>query len=192
MRTQPCKRVRPIAPIALAALLGFLPSGLAHASETITATAHVKTAGGVEASAPVRIEIDRFSTDGERDALVAALQRRGTEGVRSVLATRDPIGSVHVGSVATPIKFASVRTTAGGRLITAVTGSPIAFMGAGVPGAKPTAGFDLGLVIVEVAASGSGRGELVPAAKIRADEQGAIATDDYSGEVVQLSNVAGK
>jgi len=73
-----------------------------------------------------------------------------------------------------------------------VTGSPIAFIGAAAPGAKPRAGFDLGLVILEVMASGPGRGELVPATKVRLDDKGAIVTEGYSDDVVQLSNVMGK
>jgi hypothetical protein len=116
----------------------------------------------------------------------------GTEGVKRLLVTRPPIGTVKVGNQQTPIKYIYARTTGGGRLITAVTGSPIAFIGAAAPGAPPRAGFDLGLVILEVMASGPGHGELVPAAKVRLNEQGGIVTDDYSGEVVRLTNVMGK
>jgi hypothetical protein len=46
--------------------------------------------------------------------------------------------------------------------------------------------------MVELLASGPGHGELMPATKVRMNEQGAIVTEDYSGEVVQLSNAVGK
>jgi hypothetical protein len=164
----------------------------AQTGQTITATAMMKMGSGVDASAPVRIEINRLSTEHERDEVLAALRQGGTAGVSDLLRTRDPLGSVQVGTVKTPIKFAFARTTADGQLITAVTGSPIMFIGAGLPGAPPNTGYDLGMVMVEVSSSGPGRGEIVPAAKVRLDEQGAIVTDEYSREVVRLSNVIGK
>jgi hypothetical protein len=177
--------------IAIAAVLSLtLPAG-ADAAETITATAKLKTAGGLEASAPVSVVVERFSSDAERDELVAALKQGGTRA-RDLLFARNPIGSVVVGKTNTAIKYANVRTTGDGRLITVITATPIAFIGAGLPGAQPKTGFDLGLVMLKVATSGAGHGELVPATKVKFNELGAIVTDDYSEEVVTLSNVIAK
>jgi hypothetical protein len=64
------------------------------------------------------------------------------------------------------------------------------FLGGGVPDAKPKSGFDLGLVLLDT--TGKGSGELVPATKIRVNADGAIVTEDYSGEVISLSNVRRK
>ena len=62
-----------------------------------------------------------------------------------------------------------------------------------MPGAKPKSGYDLGLVILDVPASGPGHGELVPAAKVRLDDQGAVVTEDYGGtDIVKLTNVLKK
>jgi len=63
---------------------------------------------------------------------------------------------------------------------------------AGLPGAAPKAGFDLGVVMLEVATTGPGHGTLVPATKVRMDEGGAIVTEDYGADVVRLTNVVGK
>jgi hypothetical protein len=177
---------------SLSALVVLALAVQAPAGTTITASARVKSAGGVEASAPVTITIDRFSSDAERTAILDALKRGGTGGVRTLLASRDRIGSVQVGSSVTPIKYAYGTPTADGRLITVVTGSPIAFVGAGAPGAAAKTGFDLGLVLLEVATSGSGKGEIVPAAKVKIGDKGEIVTDDYSSEVVTLVNVTRK
>ena len=200
MRTPPRLSIKPprlsiktiFVPGFVAALLWLMPLTNAQAGETISATARVSTAGGVAATAPVSVIVDRFSTDAERDAVMAALKKGGTDAVRSLLLTSSPIGSLKVGSQLTVIKFVYARTTAEGRLITAVTGSPIAFLGAGAPGAKPKDGFYLGLVTLQLVASGGGHGELMPATKVRLNDQGAIVTEDYSGDVVQLSNVVGK
>jgi hypothetical protein len=192
MRILPRLTVSRLHPICLAALLCLTPLARAQAAETITATANVKSSGGVAATAPVSVMVDRFSTDSERDAILAALKTGGTEGVRRLLLTSPPVGTLKVGNESTVIKYIYARTTGAGRLITAVTGSPIAFIGAAVPGAKPRTGFDLGLVILELTTPGPGHGELVPATKVRLNEQGGIVTEDYSGEVVKLSNVVGK
>jgi hypothetical protein len=162
------------------------------AGETLSADASVKSAGGVKATAPVVVTIKRYSTDGERDALLAALKKGGTESARALLVKRDDLGTVQIGARQTPIKHAYARSTGAGRLITVVTAEPMVFLGGGVPDAKPKTGFDLGLVLLDTAASGPGRGELVPATKIRLNADGAIVTEDYSGDVVVLSNVTRK
>jgi hypothetical protein len=160
--------------------------------ETIAAEARVKSAGGVSATAPVTVTVKRYSSDADRDALLAALKKNGSAEARQWLQKQADLGTVQVGARQTPIKYAYARSTGGGRLITLVTADAIAFIGAGLPEAKPKAGFDLGLVMLETMASGPGRGELVPATKIRLNAEGAIVTEDYSGEVVTLANVLKK
>jgi len=177
--------------LGLAALAALVVSVAAQGKQTISATARIKTAGGVEASAPVTVVTERLSTDADRDELMAALKKGGTEAVRSLLLKKPVIGSVQIGQSNTAIKYAYARTTPDGRLITAVTDVPIAFVGAGLPGAQPKAGFDLGLVLLDLSAKAP-HGELAPATKIKTDAQGAIVTEDYSGEMVQLTNVAAK
>jgi len=173
-------------------LIAFSTLALAAAGETFNATAQVKSAGGVTASAPVTVSIDRLSTDADRDALIAAVKKGGTDSARALLLPRPPIGTVKVGANSTAIKYAYARPGAGGRVITIVTGSPIAYVGASVPGAPAKSGFYLGLLVLDVPASGPGHGELSGAAKVTVNDQGAIVTQDYSGEVVQLQNVTGK
>jgi hypothetical protein len=161
-------------------------------SQTITALATVKTAGGASTSAPLTVVVRQLTTDAERDELIAALKQGGTASARALLAKRPDLGTVRLGARQTAIKYAYARQTGGGELVTVVTVEPIVFLGAGLPDAKPVSGYDLGLVMLEVAASGPGRGELVPATKVRTNDDGAIVTEDYSAEVVQLSNVVRK
>jgi hypothetical protein len=47
-------------------------------------------------------------------------------------------------------------------------------------------------VLLELKASGPGKGEIAPAAKVRVDAQNAIVTEDYGAELVQLTNVVKK
>jgi hypothetical protein len=161
-------------------------------SETFTGAASVKAAGGASASAPVTITVDRFATDADQAALVAAAKSGGT-AARDWLAKRGDAGTLQVGARKTPIKYAYVRKTGGGRLITVATAEPIVFVGAGLPDAKSPAGFDLGFVLLDLPASGPGQGELSPAAKVSVNPQGAIVTEDFNkAGVVHLSNVVKK
>lgn len=180
-----------ISACVLGALWWSAPAARAQA-ETLTASATVSTAAGASARAPLTVVIERFATDAERDELLAAVTKGGTAAAKTLLAARRDAGSVQLGANKTPIKYAYARSTGGGRLVTVVTAEPIAFVGAGVPGAKPKAGYDLGLVMLEVAESSAGQGELVPAAKVRVGENGGIVTEDYGSEVVRLSNVVKK
>src|SRR5262245_37481845 len=144
-----------------------VPGAATDAPQTITAVATVKTAGGASASAPVTVVVRQFATDAERDELKAALKDGGTASARALLAKRGDLGTVQLGARQTPIKYAYARMMGDGRLITVVTAEPLVFLGAGVPGATATSGYDLGLLMLQVADSGPGSGELVPATKLR-------------------------
>ena len=159
--------------------------------EAFTADASVKRANGSTATAKLTATVDSFATDAERDALVAAVGKGGT-AARDLLASRKDAGSIQVGSTTTPVKYAYVRTTGSGRLITLVTAQPIHFVGGDLPDAKPKAGYDLGLVLLDVGASKPGTGEVAPAAKVKVDAQKAIVTEDYGADAVRLSNVVKK
>ena len=169
--------------------VGLALAGRLLAAETITATAQMKTAAGATATAPLTLTLDRMSTDREREQVVAALKGGGTARIHALIDKWAAIGSLRVGSTLTPVRYAFAQPIAGGRLITVVTSAPIAFVGAGLPNAPPRAGFDLGLLLLDVPASGAGHGELSPATKIALNAQGAVVTDDYGTATIILSDV---
>jgi hypothetical protein len=175
-------------------LLGWSPaaSRAQAQGETFTATASLKTGAGAQMTAPVTIVVTRLTTDTERATVVEALKKGGTAGVVQSLKAMGDVGYIEVGERRTPVKYAHVRPTSGGRLITVIAPTPIAHLGAGLPEAKPKAGFDLALAILEVNASGAGSGELAPAATIKLDDKGAIQTQDYGAEAVRLTSVQAK
>src|SRR5262249_60225612 len=125
-------------------------------------------------------------------AALAAGRRGGRAPARPRVAGKPDAGTLRLGPRPATIKYVYARSTGGGRLLTIITADPIVLLGSGLPDAKPTAGYDLGLVLLDLAASGPGKGELVPAAKVKVDAQGAIVTEDYSGETVQLTQVVKK
>src|SRR5262245_5911631 len=160
--------------------------------ESFTAVAMAKGAKISAGLANMTPTVNRLASDAERDALVAAVKQGGTAAARTLLKGKPDVGTLQLGSRPATIKYAYARSTGAGRLLTIVTADPIRLLGAGLPDAKPTAGYDLGLVLLDLSAPGPGKGELVPAAKVKVDAQGAIVTEDYSGETVQLSQVQKK
>jgi hypothetical protein len=158
----------------------------------ITAVATAKGATIGTGVANMTLTVKRFATDAERDAVLAAVKQGGTAAARALLRGKPEAGTLQLGSRPATIKYAYARTTGAGRLLTIITADPIVLLGARLPEAKPTAGYDLGLVLLEMPASGPGTGELVPAAKVKVDAQGAIVTEDYSGETVVLKQVVKK
>lgn len=155
-------------------------------AETFTAAAAVT--GGAAAGAPVTVVVQHYTSDARRKTLIQALEKGATPAARALLAKEPDLGSVQIGDRRTALKYIYARETATGRQITAVTAEPIALAG----GAAPAAGFDLGLILLDVDGSGTGRGDLVPATKIRVNEDSAFETEDYNGVVVHLSNVVAK
>lgn len=156
--------------------------------DAFTATASVKR-GSVRAEADARVEIHRYATDEERAALVRAVREADSTAVQNTLATMADAGYIQLGAHQAPIKFASRRETADGHLFTVVAATPILYLGAGLPAARPTAGFDVAIAILDVKNSASGVGELAPAAKIKIDEGGAVVIDDYGDTVVWLNRL---
>jgi hypothetical protein len=50
-------------------------------------------------------------------------------------------------------------------------------------------GFEVAVAILDVKNSGSGTGELAPAAKVGVDESGAVTIDDYGATVIWLQRL---
>jgi len=167
-------------------------SPVAAQTETFTATASVKASTGQSASSQLTVMIQHYATTAERDELVGAVKTGGNTAAQAVLAKRADAGMLQLGTQIAKVKHAFVRSMGAGRLITLVTSEPIAFIGGNQPNAPAKAGNEVGLVMLTLPGSGAGSGEMVPAATVRVDEQGAIVTKDYSGETVSLTGVTKK
>jgi hypothetical protein len=167
-----------------------MTTGQAQSGETFSATATVKTAGGASVTAPVTVQIDRTTPQAEADALAAAFKSGGAAAVRKALKAAAATGSIRLGAGApTPTRLTVVRPTDKGRLITMVADTPVLFLGAGVPTAKPKEGYDFAVLDLEVDAGGRGSGTLAPAARITLKD-GAFVVEDYGAELVRLTSVS--
>ena len=161
-------------------------------AETYTATASVKTAGGASLTAPVAIDVADWTTDAERKRLADVLKSGGDAALLKQLASMKTLGKVTLGKTAFDAKYAYAMASSEGRIITLVTTTPMFFVGAGAPSAKPTTGHRFGVVTIEVNNTGSGRGTLAPAATVKISDSDAIVVEDYSVELVTLPDVRKK
>jgi hypothetical protein len=159
-------------------------------AETYRGTATVKTAGAATATAPVTLTVDRKMSQSEADTFVAAFKSGGPDGLRKALAGVPPTGSVRLGDdkAPTPTRLTIERPTDKGRLLTIVCDTPILFLGAGLPDAKPKAGYDFAVLDLEMDGTGTGSGTLAPAAKVSV-KNGAFVVEDYGSDVVRLTDV---
>ena len=174
--------------LLLAAALGGSAAVAQTVPETFTASATVKK-GGVSAKAPVRVTVTRYATAEERRGAKQAVHDGGTPALRAVLSRTAEAGFIEVGARRTPIRYASARPTAAGRLVTVVTSEPILHLGASLPASKAVDGYDVAVAIFEVIDGATGIGDLSPAAKVRLGDGEALVIDDYGATVVWLNEV---
>ena len=180
-----------LAALSLAMLAAAAGASAQSPAETFTATASVKE-GAASATAPVTVTITRYATDNERTAVSKAVKEKGTAGLQQLLTTMKDAGTLELGNRKTPIKFAAQRPTGAGRLVTIVTAEPILFLGAGIPGAKPTTTPSVGVAMLTFEQNGGGLGELAPAAQVALDANGALLIKDYGTSVMWLKGMTAK
>jgi hypothetical protein len=161
-------------------------------AETYTATASVKTAGGASLTAPVAIDVTGWTSDADRKRLAGVLKSGGDAALQKQLAEMKTLGTITFGKIAFDAKYAYAMTSSEGRIITVVTTTPMFFIGAGAPDAKPKDGHKFGVVTIEVNDAGTGRGTLTPAASVKMSDSDAIVVQDYSVELVTLPDVRKK
>ena len=160
-------------------------------AETFTATASLKTAGGASLTAPVAIDVTAWTSEADRKRLAGVLKSGGDAALQKQLATMKTLGKITVGKAEFDAKYAYAMTSSEGRIITVVTTTPMFFVGAGAPAAKPKDG-KFGVVTIEVNEAGMGRGTLTPAASVKMSDSDAIVVEDYSAELVTLPDVRRK
>jgi hypothetical protein len=159
--------------------------------ETFTATAAATGSGGPTASTPVVVSIRQYTSDGDRNEMLTALKKGMSEAL-ALLAKRKDLGSIQIAGRQTPIKYAYAHTTPAGRLIAVAAIVPIALPDAGASKSQPRAGFDAGVIFLDLPASAPASGQLIPNASVHVDADGSIVAEDSSGDVVRLTNVAKK
>ena len=146
------------------------------------------TPGGVAAS--MTVQIDAYTPDDRHQTIVNALKAGDNAAFLDVLRKSPVVGSLRMGDRSVPIRWArSQAQQNGNRRVAVMTESPVFFFGAGAVDAKPTAGYDVGVLEFTIDSVGMGKGTMAAAAKVKPGGPTGIQIDDYSGKRIELTTV---
>jgi hypothetical protein len=158
----------------------------AAAPEVYTATLEVK--GQATASTTIRIELQRLTPDRDREPIEKGLKFGGYPAFLAALRKGRKVGTVATSDKTWTIRWASARPTPAGRRIVLITDQPMFFLGGGAMDAKPRAGYEIGVIQMELDASGAGTGSVAAAAKVKPGEDG-VVVDDYGDQRIEITKV---
>ena len=151
---------------------------------TVVASAEASGASGA-LTGTLTIHVEQLMHDLDFKKAADALKYGGYLKVVPVLRQLPQIGYVKIGDRQTPIKYARERTEKP-RLVLA-TDHPVYFVGGGSPGAKPTAGYELAVIQLDLDAQGNGTGTMAAAARVKPAPDGSVILDDYASAPVKLT-----
>jgi hypothetical protein len=138
----------------------------------------------------IDIVINRWSTDQERDQLLAALREGGNDGLlRALQKIKDSAGYIRTpSSIGYPLRFARETSMADGtRRIIIATDRYVSFLEA----TRQPRSVDYPFMLVDIrfGADGKGTGKLMPLAKVTMNEDHVVEIENYASEPVRLTEV---
>jgi hypothetical protein len=139
-------------------------------------------------SATVQINIERWSTEAERQTLVQTLQEKGPNALLDALQDMKEVGTVRTpDSLGYPLHYAN-QTAAeeGGRKIVIATDRPISFWEA--VNRPRTIDYPFTLIQMEIGKDGTGNGRMSYATKIIAHDN-IIELENFAAQPIMLNNV---
>ena len=159
------------------------------APESFRANAQANSASG-GAAAAMTFQIDAYTPDASRQTLLAALASGGSAGFVEALKKEKVVGYLQAGDRKVPIRYARGEAAGkDGRRVVLVTDAPVYFLGGGALDAKPTAGFDVAVVVFEVDSVGLGSGTIAAAARVKPGGATGVQVDDYAVKPIKLVTV---
>ena len=160
--------------------------------ERLLATSVNMSNVGRTATGRIEIVIERWSSERERDELIATLKDKGSDALLSKLQKLPRVGYIrdaNGGSIGWDLHFARERKLDdGGRQIVLATDRPISAWEAS--NRPRSADYDFTLADIRFDGDGKGVGKLAVAAKISTDDKtGRIEIENFSSEPVRLTEV---
>jgi hypothetical protein len=138
----------------------------------------------------IDIIINRWSSDQERDQLLAALREGGSDGLLKALQKiKEPAGYIRTpSSIGYPLRFArEIPTPEGGKRVIVATDRYVSFLEASTQ--PRTVDYPFMLVDIRLGPDGKGTGKLMPLAKVTANEDHTVEIENYASEPVRLTEV---
>jgi hypothetical protein len=179
-----------LVPALLLALAGGAVAQTIGEPERFTAFAVNMGSIGRGGANTVTIEIERWSTEAERDALIKAFQEKGPDGLLKALQKTKRVGYMRLpNSLGYDLRFArQVPGEDGGRRIVIATDRRIGFEEARQQ--ARTMDYPFNLTEIRFNAQGEGEGRMAVATKITYNkEKQVLELENYSSEPLRLTTV---
>ena len=155
---------------------------------TVTADAYLPGAAGAPA-ATITMQINRYSTQVDLDAVASGLKHGGYPGFLTALRQVPVVGTVTVGGQTVDIRWAREQLVANARSVVLITDKPVFFVGAGRIDAKPRAGNEVAVLQYTLEDAGTGTGSIAAAARVKPGGPTGVTVDDYSDTPIELKNI---
>jgi hypothetical protein len=144
----------------------------------------------VGVASAIDIKIERYTSDADHTAIVAALKSGGHPAFVEALRKASQVGTVTIGDRSVAVRWARQQPQGkDNRRVAVVTDQPLFFFGGGAVDAKPTAGFDVALIEFTIDMVGLGKGTMAPAARLKPGGPIGVEVEDYAGQRVTLTTV---
>ena len=158
------------------------------APETFTANAQVIGTAGASATT-LTIQVDKYSPDADRDAVLQALKQGGHAAFVEALRKAPAVGKLTMGGQTFDIRWARQERLPNARNIVLVTDKPTFFVGGGAVTAKPREGFDVAVLRFRMDDAGVGYdGTMAAAARVKSGATG-VEIDDYAEKPIELRSI---
>jgi hypothetical protein len=159
------------------------------APETFVAKAEVRSGETAVASAPVTVQVDRYTPEADLKTMQEALRVGGYPGFLTALRKAPVVGYVEAGGKKFPVRWSRQVPDGANRTISIVTDTPIFFVGGGNVDAKPKAGYELAVLQLKMDSSGIGEGSLAAAARVKPGGETGVVIDQYADQPIKLVSV---
>jgi hypothetical protein len=161
--------------------------------EIFSATAEAKNAKGA-VSGTLEVRLNRYTPEFDRKTVEAALKEGGYPRFLLALRNAPEVGQLVLGGGEPfSIRYAREKVEAGGRTIILVTDKPVYFIGGGRNATtKPRAGYEIGVLQIQLDGTGQGSGTMAAAARVRPDGDDGVLLDNYAEEPIALTKLTRK
>ena len=157
--------------------------------ESFTANAQFTGPGGAAATT-LKIRVERYTPDAERDAVIGALKQGGYPAFVLALRKAPVVGTITAGGQSFNIRWARAEAIKNGRSIVLVTEKPMFFVGGGAVDAKPREGYEVAVVSFRIDNVGMGYdGKMAAAARVKQSATGGVEIDEYADKLIDLKTI---
>jgi len=175
--------------LAAATVVAQTPTPKSTTPETIKANGYVAGAAG-SAAAEITMQIDRYSTEADREAVALALKHGGYPAFLTALRKAPPVGKVTVAGQTVDIRWAREQVLTNSRSIVLITDKPVFFVGGGAANPKPRAGYEVAVMEFTLDNSGLGvKGTMAGAARVKPGGDTGVQIDDYGDKPIELKGI---